>query len=229
VKNWLKRNGRTSIPLIVVHTHEHEDHTWGDKALQAMNDPAIPVTFVPAEVEATKKFYGIQNWPSDIGHVDLGGRIIDVIPIPGHSAASVAFYDRNTAVLLSSDSLYPGRLYVQDFAAFQASTERLIEFTKDKPVANILGNHIEETNTPYLDYPVGTMYQPNEHELALTRGTLLELETALVSMHGVPQRLALRDFTVWPSGPKFARPGDRERFQQHVQEEKAHMWDHSAP
>ena len=229
VKNWLKRNGRTSIPLIVVHTHEHEDHTWGDKALQAMNDPAIPVTFVPAEVEATKKFYGIQNWPTDIGHVDLGGRIIDVIPIPGHSAASVAFYDRNTAVLLSSDSLYPGRLYVQDFAAFQASTERLIEFTKDKPVANILGNHIEETNTPYLDYPVGTMYQPNEHELALTRGTLLELEAALVSMHGVPQRLALRDFTVWPSGPKFARPGDRERFQQHVQEEKAHMWDHSAP
>ncbi len=229
VKNWLKRNGRASIPLIVVHTHEHEDHTWGDKALQAMNDPAIPVTFVPAEVEATKKFYGIQTWPTDIGHVDLGGRIIDVIPIPGHSAASVAFYDRNTAVLLSSDSLYPGRLYVQDFAAFQASTERLIEFTKDKPVANILGNHIEETNTPYLDYPVGTMYQPNEHELALTRGTLLELEAALVSMHGVPQRLALRDFTVWPSGPKFARPGDRERFQQHVQEEKAHMWDHSAP
>jgi hydroxyacylglutathione hydrolase len=229
VKNWLKRNGRASIPLIVVHTHEHEDHTWGDRALQAMNDPAIPVTFVPAEVEATKKFYGIQSWPTDIGHVDLGGRILDVIPIPGHSAASVAFYDRNTAVLLSSDSLYPGRLYVQDFAAFQASTERLIEFTKDKPVANILGNHIEETNTPYLDYPVGTMYQPKEHELALTRGSLLELEAALVSMHGVPQRLALRDFTVWPSGPKFARAGDKERFQRHVQEEKEHMWDHSAP
>ena len=26
IKNWLKRNGRTSIPLIVTHTHEHEDH-----------------------------------------------------------------------------------------------------------------------------------------------------------------------------------------------------------
>jgi hypothetical protein len=65
--------------------------------------------------------------------------------------------------------------------------------------------------------------------LALSRGSLLELEAALVSMHGVPQRLALRDFTVWPSGPKFSKPGDRERFQQHLQEEKAHMWDHSAP
>jgi hypothetical protein len=140
----------------------------------------------------------------------------------------VAFYDRNTAILLSSDSLYPGRLYVQDFAAFQASTERLIAFTKDKPVAHVLGNHIEETSTPFLDYPVGTMYQPQEHELALSRGSLLELEDALLSLHGVPQRLALRDFSVWPSGPKFSRPGDRERFQQHEKEEMERMWDHTA-
>jgi hydroxyacylglutathione hydrolase len=193
-----------------------------------MNDPAIPVTLLPAEVEATKKFYGIEHWPTDIGHVNLGGRVIDVIPIPGHSAASVAFYDRNTAILLSSDSLYPGRLYVQDFAAFQASTERLIAFTKEKPVAHVLGNHIEETSTPFLDYPVGTMYQPQEHELALSRGSLLELEDALLSLHGVPQRLALRDFSVWPSGSKFSRPGDRERFQQHEKEEMERMWDHTA-
>jgi hydroxyacylglutathione hydrolase len=76
---------------------------------------------------------------------------------------------------------------------------------------------------------VGTRYQPNEHELALSRGALLELETALVSMHGVPQRLALRDFTVWPSGAQFARPGDAERFEQHVKEETEHMWDHTTP
>jgi hydroxyacylglutathione hydrolase len=228
VKNWLARNGRTSIPLLVTHTHGHEDHTWGDKALQAMNDPAMPVTFLPSEIEATKKFYGIEHWPTDIGHIDLGGRMIDLIPIPGHSAVSVAYYDRNTAVLLAGDSLYPGRLYVQDFAAFQASTERLIEFTKGKPVAQILGNHIEETNTPFLDYPVGTMYQPNEHELALSRGSLLELEDALLSMHGVPQRMALRDFSVWPSGRQFAKPGDKERYEQHVKEEKEKMWDHSS-
>ncbi len=227
IKDWLARNHRTSIPLIVVHTHEHDDHTWGDKGLQEMNDPAIPVTFLPAEVEATRKFYGIESWPTDIGHIDLGGRILDIIPIPGHSKASVAFYDRNTAILLASDSLYPGRLYVSDFAAFQASTERLIAFTKDKPVAHILGNHIEETSTPFLDYPVGTMYQPNEHELALSRGSLLELEDALLSMHGTPQRVALRDFTVWPSGPKFSHPGDRERYQQHVKEQEEHMWDHT--
>ena len=228
IKNWLARNSRTSIPLLVVHTHEHGDHIAGDAALQAMNDPAIPVTFLaPTDLEGAKRFYGITNWPTDIGHIDLGERMIDVIPIPGHSALSIAFYDRRTAILLSGDTLYPGRLYVQDFAAFQSSTERLIEFTKGKPVAHILGNHIEETNTPFLDYPVGTIYQPNEHELALPRGSLLELEDALLSMHGVPQRMALRDFSVWPSGRQFAKPGDREKYEKHSKEEKEKMWDHS--
>jgi hydroxyacylglutathione hydrolase len=229
IKSWLARNGRTSIPLIVTHTHEHEDHTWGDKGIQAMDDPAIPVTFIPAEVEATKRFFGIENWPTDIGHVDLGGRVLDLIPIPGHSAVSVAFYDRNTGVLLAGDTMYPGRLYVSDFPAFQASVERLIKFTEGKPIANVLGNHIEESSTPFLDYPVGTMYQPNEHELALARGSLLELEDALISMHGTPKRLALRDFSVWPSGPGFGNPAERAEYKKHVQEQKAKMWDHSQP
>jgi hydroxyacylglutathione hydrolase len=227
VKNWLTRNQRTSIPLIVTHTHAHGDHIFGDKALQAMNDPAIPVTFVAPEIEATKKFFEIDAWPTGTGHIDLGARILDIVPIPGHNNVSIAFYDRNTGVLLSGDSLYPGRLYVQDFAAFQASTERLIKFTEGKPVAHILGNHIEQTSTPFLDYPVGTIYQPNEHELALSRGSLLEVEDALLAMHGTAKRVALRDFSVWPQGQSFAVPGERAKSAQHMKEEKEKMWDHS--
>jgi hydroxyacylglutathione hydrolase len=227
VKNWLARNGRSSIPLIVVHSHPHDDHTAGDADVQAMHDPAIPVQFVPAELEATKRFWGIEHWPTDIGQVDLGERVIDSIPIPGHSDVSVALYDRKTAILLPGDSLYPGRLYVHDFAAFQASTERMIRFTADKPVSHILGNHIEQSSTPFLDYPVGTMYQPSEHELALPRGSLLELEEALLSMHGTAQRLALRDFTVWPVGADFMPPEAQKRFEERQKEEKAKMWDHS--
>ncbi len=192
-----------------------------------MNDSSIPVTFVAASVEANKQFFGISQWPDDIGHVDLGGRVLDIIPIPGHSAASIAFYDRNTGVLLSGDTMYPGRLYVQDFPAFQASVERLIKFTEGKPIANVLGNHIEESTTPFLDYPVGTMYQPYEHELAMARGSLLELEDALLSMHGVPKRFALRDFTVWPSAPTSV--AERAAYKKHVEEEQSKMWDHSQP
>jgi hydroxyacylglutathione hydrolase len=229
VTNWLIYKKRTSIPLIVVHTHSHSDHVAGDAEVQAIQDPAMPITFVPAQLDATKKIYGIQNWPQDIGHMDLGGRVLDVIPIPGHNTVGVAVYDRNTAILFTGDSLYPGRLYVQDFVAFQASTERLIRFTKGKPIAHILGNHIEETRTPFVDYPVGTIYQPQEHQLELSGGALLDLEEGLLSLQGKPARLALRDFTIWPVGPDFATsPAEKAAFVQRQREQETQMWNQPA-
>src|SRR5580698_8333060 len=62
ITNWLIYRKRTSIPLIVVHTHAHSDHVAGDAEVQAIKDPAMPITFVPAELEATKKIYNIKNW-----------------------------------------------------------------------------------------------------------------------------------------------------------------------
>jgi hypothetical protein len=69
------------------------------------------------------------------------------------------------------------------------------------------------------------MYQPNEHELPLSRGSLLELQDAVHSMNGKPQRLALRDFSVWPVGPSFMTPDEQKKYKQHQAEQKAHMWD----
>ncbi len=103
-------------------------------------------------------------------------------------------------MLLTGDSLYPGRLYVPvaEFGTFVESTQRLVDFTDGKIVTHVLGTHIEQTSTPYLDYPVGSSYQPEEHVLELSRGHLLELNDALRKMGGNPARLALRDFTIWP-------------------------------
>jgi hydroxyacylglutathione hydrolase len=198
---YLQRTGRKQIQLVVVHSHSHSDHVAGDAQVEALRNPAIAITFVPAEVEATKRFYGIRNWPEETGSVDLGGRVIDAIPIPGHDIVSVALYDRLTGVLLTGDSLYPGRLYVKDFDAFVKSTDRLVEFTKGKVVTHIMGCHIEQTTTAYLDYPIGTIYQPHEHVLELSRGHLLELQAALHVLNGVAAEMALSDFTIWPVPP----------------------------
>ena len=214
--------GRTSMPITVVHTHAHGDHVAGDAELKALNDPAMPLTLVPAAVEDTKALYGIARWPEEIGHLDLGGRVLDAIPIPGHNPVSVALYDRETATLFTGDSLYPGRLYVADLPAFQASTERLVRFTADKPVAHVLGNHVEQTRTPFVDYPVGTIFQPEEHALALTRGALLELADALAAMKGTPARVFLRDFTVWPNA--LNTPEETARAKVYIEEQRRSMW-----
>ncbi len=82
---------------------------------------------------------------------------------------------------------------------------------------------------PFVYYPVGTMYLPNERELALPRETLLELNNAVISMHGTPRRYCMRDISVWPVGPEFMSPGEEAAFKKHEAEEKAKMWGHSVP
>jgi glyoxylase-like metal-dependent hydrolase (beta-lactamase superfamily II) len=149
-------------------------------------------------------FFGIRNWPEGLGAIDLGDRVLDVVPIPGHEPASVAFYDRKTAVLLTGDLLYPGRLYVRDPAAFRASVRRLVAFTASRPVAHILGAHVENARTPFVDYPEGTVVQPDEHPLELGRAHLLELSDALDAMPGRIERRVLRDFTIVPVNPAEA-------------------------
>jgi len=194
IDQWLKRNNRDSIPLIVAHTHSHGDHISGDKDLKLLPQTVV----VEPKVSAVQAFFGFRNWPSEAATCDLGERILDVIPIPGHEAASIAIYDRQTGILFTGDTLYPGRLYVQDAGAFALSIQRLVDFTHGKIVAHVLGNHIEQTRTAYLDYPIRTVYQPDEHQLELGRAHLLELNEALHDLNGRIERTAFRDFTIWP-------------------------------
>lgn len=201
IAKWAKRNSKTGpVPLIVVHSHSHGDHTAGDAGFKDLPN----VKLVSASVPELQKAFGVKSWPTDIVQIDLGRRIVDLIPIPGHDAASIALYDRQTGILLTGDSFYPGRLYVgqAEFPTFVASHQRLVDFTKDKPIAHILGTHIEQTSTPFVDYPRGTVYQPNEHSLELTRGVLLELNDALFNLNGKLDRIVLRDVILSPRQPR---------------------------
>jgi glyoxylase-like metal-dependent hydrolase (beta-lactamase superfamily II) len=194
IENWLQRNHRDAIPLIVAHTHAHGDHISGDSQLKLLPN----TTVVGLNPVAVQSFFGLRNWPEEITQYDLGGRVLDVIPIPGHEASSIAIYDRQTGILFTGDTLYPGRLYVADGPAYVRSIQRLVDFTNGKIVTHLLGNHIEETRTPFLDYPIGTVCQPDEHALELGRAQLLELNDALQKMNGKIVRMAMRDFTIWP-------------------------------
>jgi hydroxyacylglutathione hydrolase len=191
---WLRHNHRESIPLIVTHSHSHDDHVAGDSQMASLPN----VTMVPLNVAGLQKAFAIAKWPEDIGKIDLGDRVIDVIPIPGHDTLSIALYDRQTGILFTGDSLYPGRVFVRDLDAFTKSNQRMLDFTRGKVVTHILGCHVEQTTTPYLDYPVGTMFAPDEHALPLSRAHLLEMNDALKEMKGSRERYPLAEFTIWP-------------------------------
>ena len=65
-------------------------------------------------------------FPSDarrIRPVDLGGRVLQAFATPGHHAAAVTFYDPWTGILLTGDTVYRGRLYIVDWAAYSHSID----------------------------------------------------------------------------------------------------------
>jgi len=199
MEKWAAKKQHAPVSLVVIHSHSHGDHTAADPQFRAL--PGVQViTAAPADIQ---KAAGIATWPTSLGQIDLGRRIVDVIPIPGHDAASIALYDRATGNLMTGDSLYPGRLYVADtqIDTYAASAKRLVDFVATRPVAHVLGTHIEQGSQAYFDYPRGTTYQPNEHVLELSRAHVFELHEAFQQMKGKPVRVVYPDFSVIPRSP----------------------------
>jgi hydroxyacylglutathione hydrolase len=167
------------LPLLVAHTHRHLDHRAGDPQFASL--PSVQI--VPIDLEGVRTFFGFTDWPNGIAHLDLGGRTVDVIPTPGHNPTHVAFYDNRTGILFSGDFLMPGRLLIEDAAAYRESALRVVDFLKTRPLSHILGGHIE-LNAAGHTYPFGSHYHPNEHRLELTREDLTELPAAFGSFNG---------------------------------------------
>src|SRR4026209_1387652 len=167
------------LALLVAHTHRHLDHRAGDPQFASL--PSVQI--VPFDLEGVRAFFGFTNWPNGIAHIDLGGRTVDVIPTPGHNPTHVAFYDGRTGILFSGDFLLPGRLLIDDAAAYRESTLRVIDFLKARPLPHILGGHIE-LNATGRTYRFGSHYHPNEHRLELARADLTALPAALGRFNG---------------------------------------------
>jgi len=180
----LAEHPRDHYELLVAHTHSHDDHTAGDA--QFADRPAT--TVVGADKAAVTGFFGLPGWPDAAAPLDLGGRVVDVIPSPGHDEPAVTYYDRSTGLLLTGDTVYPGRLYVEepDWAAFTATVDRLLAFAADHPVVHLLGSHIEMTRQPGVDYAIRTTYQPEEPPLQLSVADLGALRRAVEEVGGTP-------------------------------------------
>jgi len=176
--------------LIVAHTHSHGDHVGGDTEFEDV---------VGKSAEDVATYFGVDDWPNDVVRLDLGDRVLDIIPIPGHHASHIAVYDRTTRLLFSGDSLYPGRLYVFDWPAFRASVARLAGFVAEgNPVEWVLGAHIELTGRPGEDYEMGADKHPGEHVLQLAPAVLSELAEVLEEAGAEPARIVRDDFIVYP-------------------------------
>lgn len=201
ITDWLAANPRTGYRLTVAHTHGHDDHVAADAQFADRPDTVV----IGRSLDDVTAYYGFDAWPAGTATIDLGGRVVDVLPGPGHHRSATVFYDRYTQILFTGDSVYPGRLYVEDWPTFAATIDRLVDFCAAHPVSHVLGCHIEMTTTPGRDYMLGSTYQPDEHPLQLTVGHLHALQSLLkegetspgVSPLGEITSYTHDDFVIW--------------------------------
>ena len=202
IARWCADHHRASIPLVVAHSHSHGDHHQGDAEFQARPDTVV-VGLAPSDVAG---FFHIADWPNGAARFDLGGRMLDIVPTPGHEPAHIMVFDERSRLLLSGDTLYPGRLYVpvNQFGAYRASIDRVVAFTARRHIRRLLGAHIEMTTTPGEDYPMQAPNHPDEHRLDLPYADLLELQRAVHAMGDNPVRQVHPDFIIYPVPPRYA-------------------------
>lgn len=175
VDRWRAAHPRPDYGLLVLHSHVHYDHIAADAQFTGRPDTQI----VGADLRSVREYFGFGDNPGAVAYVDLGGRVLECFGTPGHHETAVTYYDGYAGLLLTGDTVYPGRLYVNDWPAFVGTIDRLLAICRDRPVVHLLGCHIEMTTQPGVDYPVEATYQPDEVPLQMTIGQLRDIRAAI--------------------------------------------------
>lgn len=207
-----RAQGRSDYGLVVAHTHAHADHVAGDGQFADRARTAI----VGHGVHDVTEFFGFDSPGPEgaVATVDLGTRVLEVVAIPGHEPSSIAVFDPQTHVLLTGDTVYPGRIYVPDFPAFLDSLDRLEEFARAREVSAILGGHVEHKARGWSDYPRGATYQPREAPLPMGLDHLADLRQRAHEVRAEPGAHRFKDFSIFngPCDKEMRRQELRRRF-----------------
>ncbi|MEE4110002.1 MAG: MBL fold metallo-hydrolase [Halieaceae bacterium] len=144
-------------PITVLNSHGHFDHVGGNHAFNTILGLDTPFTrerqrgqpneAIRLEVSAAAlcrpppgdvtvdnhvgRPYAIRRFIRDGHRIDLGGRTLEVVHVPGHTPDAIALLDRDAGLMWTGDSYYDGPIWLYapetDLAAYRASLQRMIE------------------------------------------------------------------------------------------------------
>jgi glyoxylase-like metal-dependent hydrolase (beta-lactamase superfamily II) len=199
LERWKAANGVGSIPLIVLPLGSDASQTAALAQFGERPDTRVVLPIAPER----RQVLGA-TWP-DAGRLDLGGRVLQVMPTPGLDDAAISVYDPWSRVLFTGNAFYPGRLVIRDFDAYRASLQRLAVLTDVSPVQWIWGGRIEMTSDPGADYLLRANYRPNEHALQLSPQHLADALQIVRLINGTTDIRIHDDFIVMHGVGRGAR------------------------
>ena len=206
IGRWAQARGRERVPLTVALT-SGEDIAQNQGLTQFAGRPDTMI--VPRPLALMQRHYGLSgNWPGGTGNIDLGDRVITVIPTPGTHIDAVSFYDPYCDMLFTGDLLFPGRINISNDADFIRSLERLQGFVAANPVKWVMGGHVDMMFVPGKHYPRFATYKPYERVLEMEPALIDDALESARSAQGRSVKLIRPDFILFNDVSPDARGGE---------------------
>ncbi len=131
----------TTLPVTLIQSHFHFDHNQNIHEFERIAFPDLPELRERVSPESQFQFTQADlfegNYPSEIivdewfpleTDIDLGGQVIQLVHVPGHSDESVAIMIPSSGIMLLGDFLYNGALFLfrnDDLAVYQQTVDHL--------------------------------------------------------------------------------------------------------
>jgi len=135
----------TALPVTVIPSHLHFDHTGGIGAFSSVAMLDVPelraevhdglfrpgrYEFFPMADRLQTPQWRVSQWVKPGGWIELGGRRVQVLNTPGHTPTSVMVFDPAAKMLFTGDYIYPTTLYAfspgASLSAYRQTAARLL-------------------------------------------------------------------------------------------------------
>ena len=139
-------------------------HPWspGPSRRRRRRSPRSANTVIaPIESAALRQVLGFNDWPNGLAQIDLGGRIIDLIPTPGHHEDHIVFYDRKSQTAVHRGFPAAGAVVSARTSMLTSERAARVGVREDTSGEQVLGAHIELDITGTA-VPGGATFHPNE-------------------------------------------------------------------